>query len=118
AVLNHMKILASDEYEGRAPGTKGEELTVRYLTEQFKAIGLKPGNPDGTYVQNVPLVGITPAPAPLVFKKNDRQQTLKWKDDVVAWTKHVAESASIEDSELVFVGYGVVAPEYKWDDYK
>ena len=82
AVLNHIKVLASDEYEGRAPGTKGEELTVRYLTEQFKAIGLKPGNPDGTYVQKVPLVGITPAPAPLVFKKNGRQQTLKWKDDV------------------------------------
>ena len=66
----------------------------------------------------MPLVGITPTPAPLVFKKGAQQQTLKWKDDVVAWTKHVAPSASIENSELVFVGYGVVAPEFNWDDYK
>jgi Zn-dependent M28 family amino/carboxypeptidase len=66
----------------------------------------------------VPLVGITPAPAPLVFHKGGQQQTLKWKDAVVAWTKHVAPSAALNDSELVFVGYGVVAPEFNWDDYK
>jgi Zn-dependent M28 family amino/carboxypeptidase len=117
-VLAHTKVLSSDEYEGRAPGTKGEELAVAYLADQFKNIGLKPGNTDGTYIQNVPLVGITPAPAPLVLKKGSRQQTLKWKDDLVAWTKHVADQASIDNSELVFVGYGVVAPEYHWDDYK
>ncbi|HEY6211095.1 MAG TPA: M28 family metallopeptidase [Vicinamibacterales bacterium] len=118
AVLAHTKVLSSDRYEGRAPGTKGEELTVRYIEDQFKKIGLKPGNTDGTYVQKVPLVGITADPAPLIFKKGDRKTTLAWKDDVVAWTKHVAERASIDDSELVFVGYGVVAPEYNWDDYK
>jgi len=101
-----------------APGTKGEDLTVAYVADQFKAIGLKPGNTDGTYIQNVPLVGITASPAPLTFSKGPQKQTLKWKDDVVAWTKHVAESASITNSELVFVGYGVVAPEYNWDDYK
>jgi Zn-dependent M28 family amino/carboxypeptidase len=118
AVLAHTKVLSSDEYEGRAPGTKGEELTVNYLIDEFKKAGLKPGNTDGTYIQKVPLVGITPAPAPLVLKKGAKQQTLKWKDDVVAWTKHVADRASIDNSELVFVGYGVVAPEYNWDDYK
>ena len=118
AILQHTKVLSSDEYEGRAPGTKGEELTVKYLSDQFKKTGLQPGNTDGTYVQKVPLVGITPAPAPLVFRKGAQQQTLKWKDDVVAWTKHVADSASIQNSELVFVGYGVVAPEFNWDDYK
>jgi Zn-dependent M28 family amino/carboxypeptidase len=118
ALLAHTKTLASDEYEGRAPGTKGEELAVTYLADQFKKAGLKPGNTDGTYFQSVPLVGITPTPAPLVFKKGAQQQTLKWKDDVVAWTKHVAPSASIENSELVFVGYGVDAPEFNWDDYK
>jgi Zn-dependent M28 family amino/carboxypeptidase len=118
AILAHTKVLSSDEYEGRGPGTKGEELTVNYLVDQFKKIGVKPGNTDGTYVQKVPLVGITPAPAPLVFEKGSQRRTLKWKDDVVAWTKHVAESASISKSELVFVGYGIVAPEYKWDDYK
>jgi Zn-dependent M28 family amino/carboxypeptidase len=118
AVLTHIKTLSSDEFEGRAPGTKGEELTVAYLIDQFKKIGLKPGNTDGTYIQKVPLVGITPAPTSLVFKKGSDEKTLKWKDDVVAWTKHVAESASLDDSELVFVGYGVVAPEFDWDDYK
>jgi len=118
ALLQHTKALSSDAYEGRAPGTKGEELTVTYLADQFQKAGLKPGNTDGTYFQKVPLVGITPTPAPLVFKKGTQQQTLKWKDDVVAWTKHVAPSAVLEDSELVFVGYGVVAPEFNWDDYK
>ena len=118
ALLAHTKKLSSDEFEGRAPGTKGEELSVTYLADQFKQAGLKPGNTDGTYFQKVPLVGITPTPAPLVFKKGAQQQTLKWKDDVVAWTKHVADSASLQGSELVFVGYGVVAPEFNWDDYK
>jgi Zn-dependent M28 family amino/carboxypeptidase len=118
AVMQHTKVLSSDEFEGRAPGSKGEELTVAYLIDQFKKIGLKPGNTDGTYVQKVPLVGITPAPAPLVFNKGTQKITLKWKDDVVAWTKHVADSASIDKSDVVFVGYGVVAPEFNWDDYK
>src|SRR6266511_1906842 len=118
ALLAHTKQLSSDEFEGRAPGTKGEELSVNYLVDQFTKAGLKPGNTDGTYIQKVPLVGITPDPAPLVFKKGGQQQSLKWKDDVVAWTKHVADTASLDNSELVFVGYGVVAPEYNWDDYK
>src|SRR5499427_273380 len=69
ALLQHTKALSSDAYEGRAPGTKGEELTVTYLADQFQKAGLKPGNTDGTYFQKVPLVGITPTPAPLVFKK-------------------------------------------------
>jgi len=118
AVLAHTKVLSSDEFEGRAPGTKGEELTVNYLVDQFTKIGLKPGNTDGTYVQRVPLVGITPVPAPLVLAKGKEQLTLKWKDDVVAWTKQVADVVILNKSELVFVGYGVVAPEYNWDDYK
>src|SRR5260221_11703911 len=96
-LLEHVKKLSSDEFEGRAPGTKGEELSVAYLIDEFKKVGLKPGNTDGTYVQKVPLVGITPTPAPLVFKKGSaasgvgapaKTMSLKWKDDVVAWTKH------------------------------
>src|SRR3954469_8402046 len=118
ALLAHTKKLSSDEFEGRAPGTKGETLAVNYLADQFRTVGLKPGNTDGTYFQPVPLVGITPTPAPLMFRKGGATQTLKWKDDVVAWTKHVADSATLTDSELVFVGYGVVAPEFDWDDYK
>jgi Zn-dependent M28 family amino/carboxypeptidase len=119
AVIEHVKVLASDEYEGRAPGTKGEELTVAYITEQFKKAGLKPGNPDGTYRQQVPLVAITPDPgAVLTFKKGAKRQTLKFRDDMVAWTKRAQEKVGIDKSEVVFVGYGVQAPEFGWDDYK
>jgi Zn-dependent M28 family amino/carboxypeptidase len=119
AILAHIKILASDEFEGRAPGTKGEELTIKYLVDEFQKLRLKPGNTDGTFIQKVPLVGITPDPSmALTFKKGAQAETLKFKDDFVAWTKHVADSASLDDSELVFVGYGVEAPEFKWDDYK
>ncbi len=118
AVLAHTKFMSSDEFGGRGPGTKGEELTVNYLVDQFKKIGLKAGNPDGTFIQKVPLVGITPEPATLTFAKGNTRTELKWKDDVVAWTKHVAPAAAIENSEMVFVGYGVVAPEFNWDDYK
>ncbi|MEO8521344.1 MAG: peptidase M28, partial [Acidobacteriota bacterium] len=119
AILNHIKVLASDEYEGRAPGTKGEDLSVRYLQDQFKALGLKPGNPDGTYTQKVPLVGITAREAsPFVVTSGARKQTFTWGDDIVPWTKHVADGASLDQSELVFAGYGVEAPEFNWDDFK
>ena len=117
-LLTHTKVLSSDEYEGRAPGTNGEELSVAYISDQFKKAGLEPGNTNGTYVQKVPLVGITPDPAPLVLQKSGKTITLKWKDDVVAWTKQVAGQTILYNSELVFVGYGVVAPEFNWDDYK
>jgi Zn-dependent M28 family amino/carboxypeptidase len=117
-LLAHIRKLASDEFEGRAPGTKGEERTVAYLVEQFKALALKPGNPDGTFVQKVPLVGITPTPAPLVFAKGAEKVSLAWRDDFVAWTKRVSDSAALQSSELLFVGYGVEAPEFDWDDYK
>jgi Zn-dependent M28 family amino/carboxypeptidase len=119
AILQHTKVLASDEYEGRAPGSKGEDLTIQYLTDQFQKVGLKPGNTDGTYIQKVPLVGITPDnTAPLTFRKGSRTLRLKYKDDVVAWTKRVTDTVSLENSDVVFVGYGVVAPEQNWDDYK
>jgi Zn-dependent M28 family amino/carboxypeptidase len=110
--------LASDAYEGRAPGSTGEARTVGYLVNQFKSMGLQPGNTDGSYVQNVPLVGIKTEGAPLILTNGDEQRELAWGDQVVAWTKHVVESAMVINSEMVFVGYGVVAPEYDWDDYK
>src|SRR5215207_9930247 len=121
AVLGHVKTLASDAFEGRAPGTHGEEKTVAYLVDAFKNLGLKPGNPDGTYVQKVPLVGITPAAAPLTITGgagSAAPATLAWRDDVVAWTKRVTDQVTLDASELVFVGYGVQAPEYNWDDFK
>jgi Zn-dependent M28 family amino/carboxypeptidase len=118
AVLAHAKELSSDRYEGRAPGGAGENLTVAYLVDQFRKLGLRPGNTDGSFTQKVPLVGITSEGDGLVLKKDAEERQLAWKDDVVAWSRHVAPTAAIADSELVFVGYGVVAPEYGWDDYK
>ena len=118
-ILEHIKVLADDSFEGRAPGTPGEDKTVEYLTAKFKEIGLAPGNTDGTYIQNVPLVGITPAAAQtLTVQKGGQKRTFTWSKDYVAFTKHVADTAAIRNSELVFAGYGVTAPEYNWDDFK
>ena len=119
-ILDYIKVLSSDEYEGRAPASKGEKLTVGFLVKKFKALGLKPGNPDGTYLQKVPMVGITADPsARLVFtdERTGEKMDLKYGDEFVAWTKHEKPDVSI-NAGLVFVGYGVEAPEYQWDDYK
>jgi Zn-dependent M28 family amino/carboxypeptidase len=113
ALLEQISTLASDEFEGRAPGTQGEQLTIDYLQQQFKKLGLEPGNPDGTYVQAVPLVGISSHPA-LTYGTTQ----LKFGDDYVAWSTRTSPTVEVSNSELVFVGYGVRAPEFKWDDYK
>ena len=112
------RTLASDEFEGRAPGSAGETKTVAFLTEQFSALGLTPGNPDGTWVQQVPLVGITPLPGDrLVVTAGGESRTLEPAADYVATTKHVVDEVSVSDAEFVFVGYGARAPEYDWDDF-
>ena len=119
AVLADIRKLSSDEFEGQLPGTKGEQLTVAYLSDQFKAAGLEPGNPDGTWVQKVPLVGLTPEPAgPLVVKKGGATKSFKIRDEFVPFSKQVADQVTLDNSEIVFVGYGVQAPEFQWDDYK
>jgi Zn-dependent M28 family amino/carboxypeptidase len=118
-ILDHIKTLSADDMQGRAPGSAGEDKAVGYIESQFRAIGLQPGNPDGTYIQKVPLVGITGTDRqPLTFTKGARRVELKWKDDVVAWSKHMAPLASVQDSDVIFAGYGVEAPEYSWNDFK
>src|SRR5246127_1496515 len=117
ALLAHIKVLASDDFEGRSPGTKGEDLSVKYISDQSKKIGLKPGNPDGTYTQEVPLAGINSEPR-MSFTIGDKTIDLKYPDDFVASSARLQPEIKIEKSDLVFVGYGVVAPEYGWDDYK
>ena len=117
-LLAETETLASDEFEGRAPGSEGETKTVAYLTEQFSALGLTPGNPDGTWVQDVPLVGITPLPGDgLVVSAGGESRTLEPAVDYVAATKHVVDEVAVSDAEFVFVGYGARAPEYDWDDF-
>jgi Zn-dependent M28 family amino/carboxypeptidase len=116
-LLEHIRVLSSDEFEGRAPSTKGEELTVKYLIDQFKSFGAKPGNPDGTYVQGVPLYGIQSTPESHVTA-GGQTIALEPKKDYVAWTIKPVPEVNVANSDVVFVGYGVVAPEYGWDDYK
>ena len=117
-LMDDIRILSSDKFEGRGPGSNGEKLTLEYLQGQFRQAGLQPGNPDGTYLQKVPLVGITPdANMKLTLSARGRTLAPKFRDDYVAWTKRVVESASI-DADMVFVGYGVQAPEFNWDDFK
>jgi Zn-dependent M28 family amino/carboxypeptidase len=117
-VLAHIKALASDDFEGRGPGTPGEEKTVAYLTGQFEKMGLKPGNPDGTFIQNVPLIGFQAKQVTGAFEAAGRPIGLSFPGDFVAVSRRLAEKVTVTKSELVFVGYGVVAPEYGWDDYK
>jgi len=116
-LLADISMLASDSFQGRAPGTVGEERTVAYLTAQFKAAGMEPGNPDGSWVQAVDLVGIKGTPM-ATFRVNGKTLPMVWKDDFVAVSRRVQPEVIVPPSELVFVGYGVVAPEYGWDDYK
>ncbi len=117
ALLNHISILASDDFEGRSPGTRGETMTTDYISRQFIQLGLKPGNPDGSYFQSVPLVGTLSKPT-LSYTVAGKTVALKPNDDFVAWSPRLESTVSIRNSEMVFVGYGVVAPEYGWDDYK
>jgi Zn-dependent M28 family amino/carboxypeptidase len=115
---SHIQVLASDAFEGRAPATRGEELTVTYLREQFASLGLQPGN-HGDWFQTVPLVKITPNPATrLHITGGAAPFDLASIEDVVVWNRRLTEWVSLTRSELVFVGYGVSAPEVGWDDFK
>src|SRR5262249_37307510 len=116
-ILQHIKDLSADSMEGRAPGTPGEEKAVAYMQSQFKSIGLKPGNPDGTYLQNVDLVGYTAHPT-AKLSAGGKTVALKYPDDFIANSRHFQKEMKVDNTDIVFVGYGVVAPEYGWDDYK
>lgn len=116
-MMAHIRTLASDAYEGRAPGTPGEDSTVNYLTEQFKALGLAPGNPDGSYVQPVELIGYT-GTSTASIRMGRTPIAMRSGTDYIAVSRHDQPRIDVTDTEIVFVGYGVVAPEYGWDDYK
>lgn len=118
ALLGHIRVLSSDDFEGRAPATPGEAKTVDYLTARFREFGLKPGNPDGTFVQEVPLVGFRAASVTGSVSVGDRNLALKFPEEWVAVSRRQAERVGVANSDVVFVGYGVVAPEYGWDDFK
>jgi Zn-dependent M28 family amino/carboxypeptidase len=113
----HIARLAADEFGGRKPGTEGEKLTLDYLENEFRRLDLKPGN-GASFLQDVPMVEITAASdAALKFTTAGAVTDLKFREDMVIWTKRVKASESLDASPVVFVGHGVTAPEYGWDDY-
>jgi Zn-dependent M28 family amino/carboxypeptidase len=117
ALAGHIRILSADEFGGRAPASPGEELTIDYLQKRFAALGVLPGN-GASYFQDVPLVQIdSKAESALAFRARQGGLDLEVGRDAVAWTKRQVDGISLDGSEVVFAGYGIVAPEYGWDDY-
>ena len=113
----HIAVLAADEYEGRAPATAGEEKTIRYLQQQFQALGIGPGNGD-SYFQSVSVTELTTASdAVLRLTGSSYQASFTYGDQMMVGTQQQIPSVGVFDSDLVFVGYGIVAPERNWDDY-
>lgn len=113
----HIAVLASDDFLGRKPFTEGETKTVAYLESQFKQLGLEPGNGD-SYIQAVPMANILAIAAPSMEVKSAKGTfNLKAFDDYIIWTDKTDSSISLNNTDLVFAGYGVVAPEYNWNDY-
>ncbi len=115
----HVRFLSHDLLEGRGPGTRGDALGQAYIASQFEALGLKPAGTDGTYFQQFDLVGITSHPQALAFRgPGSAAAELKFHEDFIAVSGVQAPEAKLDASELVFVGYGIQAPEYGWDDFK
>ena len=116
AMSAHLKYLADDLLEGRAPATRGGRLATNYIASQFAVLGLEPAGTDGSYFQPVALVGMTPHPA-LAWGKPGALHALKYLDEFVAWAERPETHVDVE-GDVVFVGYGAQAPEWRWDDYK
>ncbi|MBN2329958.1 MAG: M28 family peptidase [Candidatus Omnitrophica bacterium] len=118
-IRQHVKYLASDALEGRGVGSKGEQLAVDYIAEQFKSMGLKPGTLDGSYFQKVPMIGLTADPSMFLQFHCDSLTVLgRYGVDYIANSTWQTPQINLSNKELVFVGYGIQAPEFGWDDYK
>ncbi|HEX5025388.1 MAG TPA: peptidase M28, partial [Agriterribacter sp.] len=116
SMRQHISVLASDSFMGRMPFTEGEIKTIQYLQQQFMAMGLEPGN-GSSYFQEVPMVNIVPTAAPTMQVQSKKGRfTLNAFDDYIIWTDKTDENINLDHAELVFAGYGVVAPEYDWND--
>ncbi|MFT5886791.1 MAG: Zn-dependent M28 family amino/carboxypeptidase [Arcticibacterium sp.] len=115
---NHIIELSSDEYQGRMPFTEGETKTIAYLENQFKEMGVEPGNGD-SYFQDVPLVNITCQAEPeMKIRGKGSNFSLKGFDDYILYSEKPEDTQSLDGSDIVFAGYGIVAPEYNWNDYE
>lgn len=117
SIKRYISTLASDEFKGRKPFTEGETKTIAFLEEEIRRIGLHPGNA-GSFTQDVPLVEISGHPDPKMILEGPQKIELTLGDDYVAFTQKPEETIMLDSSELVFCGYGIVAPEYNWNDYE
>jgi Zn-dependent M28 family amino/carboxypeptidase len=116
---SHLKFLASDLLEGRAPATRGDAVTEKYLVSQLQLLGLEPGGENGTYFQQFPILGTTANHSmELVARRGAKEERFKFREDFVGFSGTQDEDVDVTNAEIVFVGYGIVAPEQKWDDYK
>ena len=114
----HVKFLSSDLLEGRGPGTRGGQLASAYIATQFALAGLKPAGDQGTYFQQVPLIGVTTGPAAQLSATKDGKTTdFRWANDFVGVNERQTPQDQFE-AEAIFVGHGIVAPEFRWDDFK
>jgi len=118
SLVKSIKILSSDKFAGRAPASAGEKLTIEYLAKAYKQLGLKPAN-DGSYFQAVPLISITATNQPVISFSHAERPVLQlgYLDEEVVWTRKQQLKAAIKKSPLIFVGYGINAPERNWNDY-
>lgn len=116
-LLKHIATLASDKFEGRFPGTIGEDLTVEYLTKVYRNLGLKPGNPDGTWIQKATMTGII-SDLKAQFISDDERWVMTVGNDIVGNSFQTNDAVNIKNADLVFCGYGVNAPEYGWNDFE
>lgn len=116
AIKSQIAVLANDSLMGRKPFTEGEVRTTRYIASEFKKAGLEPGN-HGSYFQDVPMVQITSTPSPVMTIGGKISMLLKPVDDFVIFSRREQDTVQLKNSPLVFAGYGVVAPEYHWNDY-
>jgi hypothetical protein len=115
----HVRFLADDLLEGRAPASRGSELALRYISSQYERLGLRPAGDDGGWLQRFDIVGMTSDVAtPMTFTAGGKRLALAPRTESILASGLQAEVASVRDAEVVFVGYGITAPEQKWDDYK
>ena len=117
SLVKHIVALSSDEFQGRRPFTIGETKAIDYIQKQFKSLGIEPGN-DTSYLQEVPMVEIKPDAAPILKVQSAKTNIdLQNMNDYVIWTENTEPLVTVDNSDVVFAGFGVVAPEYNWNDY-
>lgn len=118
SIRAHVRYLASDLLEGRAPGSRGDGLAQLYIQTELEQLGLKPGAPDGSWFQPFDIVGINGYPQKMSFAAGQKKLELDYSKDFIAVAGAQTPESKLANAELVFVGYGIVAPEYQWDDFK